>query len=159
ATLNATTLTPGSHSITAVYGGDANFLGSTSAPLTQTVTSQPPDFAVATNSQTATVAAGQSTTFNFTITPNNGFINQIAFSCSGHPGEVSCSSNPSRAPPSGNGGAVTTVATISTTTSVASLTPPSSARPAASFASGYAVWLPGTLGLVGLVLTRRRKPD
>src|SRR5205814_7346045 len=32
-----TPLAVGSHTITAVYGGDANFAGSTSAPLTQTV--------------------------------------------------------------------------------------------------------------------------
>ena len=37
ATLTTSSLTPGSHSITAVYGGDADFLASTSPVLTQTV--------------------------------------------------------------------------------------------------------------------------
>ena len=37
ATLSTKTLAVGSHSITVVYGGDTNFLGSTSAVLTQTV--------------------------------------------------------------------------------------------------------------------------
>jgi hypothetical protein len=37
ATLSTKTLAVGSHSITVTYGGDANFLGSTSAVLTQTV--------------------------------------------------------------------------------------------------------------------------
>lgn len=37
ATFNISTLPVGNHSITAVYSGDGNFLGSTSAPLTQTV--------------------------------------------------------------------------------------------------------------------------
>lgn len=38
ATLSLSTLAAGSHTITAVYGGDANFAGSTSAPITETVT-------------------------------------------------------------------------------------------------------------------------
>ena len=37
ATLSTKTLAVGSHSITVVYGGDTNFLASTSAVLTQTV--------------------------------------------------------------------------------------------------------------------------
>jgi autotransporter-associated beta strand protein len=39
ATFTAQSLSAGTHSITAVYGGDANFTTSTSAPLTQTVSS------------------------------------------------------------------------------------------------------------------------
>jgi hypothetical protein len=37
ATFTTSTLTPGSHSITAVYGGDTNFTGSTSAPLIEQI--------------------------------------------------------------------------------------------------------------------------
>ncbi len=37
ATFSTTTLTPGRHTISAVYGGDTNFAGSTSVALTQTV--------------------------------------------------------------------------------------------------------------------------
>jgi hypothetical protein len=37
ATFTTTALTAGSHTLTAVYGGDANFPGATAAPLTQTV--------------------------------------------------------------------------------------------------------------------------
>jgi YVTN family beta-propeller protein len=156
AAFSATTLTPGSHSITAVYGGDANFGGSTSSVLTQVVTSQPPDFAVATNSASATVAAGQSTTFNFTITPNNGFISQINFSCSGQPAGVACSFNPQTVTPNGSG-TITTMLTVSTTTSVATMNAPLELRAAATLIAGYRLWLPGTLGLAGLLLAGRRK--
>lgn len=38
ATLSISTLAVGTHSITAVYGGDANFAGSTSSAVTQTIT-------------------------------------------------------------------------------------------------------------------------
>jgi autotransporter-associated beta strand protein len=42
ATLSISSLSLGGHSITAVYGGDSNFTGSTSSTLTQTVTPGPP---------------------------------------------------------------------------------------------------------------------
>src|SRR5207245_933868 len=40
ATFTTSGLTAGTHSITAIYGGDANFAGSTSPVLTQTVTTE-----------------------------------------------------------------------------------------------------------------------
>jgi len=45
ASFSISTLTVGSHSISAIYDGDANFTSSTSAPLTETVNNSPP-FAV-----------------------------------------------------------------------------------------------------------------
>jgi hypothetical protein len=154
ATFNATTLAAGSHSITAVYGGDANFLSSTSAALTQTVASQPPDFGVATGSASATVPAGQSTTFNFTITPNNGFISSIGFSCSGQPVGVTCSFNPQTVTPNGTS-AVTTVLTVSTTTNVATMNSAGEERRVASIGS-YGLWFSSAFGVLGLVLAGRR---
>jgi YVTN family beta-propeller protein len=156
ATFNATTLAPGSHSITAMYGGDANFGGSVSSALAQVVTSQSPDFTVATNSASATVTAGQSTTLNFTVTPNNGFISPITFSCSGQPAGVTCSFNPQTVTPNSSS-AVTTVLTVSTTTSVATMNSPTEQRTAAARITGYRLWLPGTFGLAGLLLASRRK--
>jgi YVTN family beta-propeller protein len=156
ATFNATTLTPGSHSITAAYGGDANFLGSTSTALTQSVTSQPPDFSVATSAASATVAAGQSTTFNFSITPNNGFISPINFSCSGQPMGVTCVFNPATVTPNGSS-AVTTMLTVSTTTNVATLNSPGRQGPTAASIAGYGLWLPGAFGLAGLLFIGRSK--
>jgi hypothetical protein len=88
ATFATTTLAAGSHSITAVYAGDANFTGSTSTALTQTVNA--PDFSVGASPQTQTITAGQSGVVTFTVTPINGSTQTVAFSCSGLPAHSSC---------------------------------------------------------------------
>ena len=65
ATLTTSSLTPGSHSITAVYGGGADFLASTSPVLTQTV------LAVTSTSVIASAnpsVFGQTVTFTATVT-------------------------------------------------------------------------------------------
>ena len=69
ATFTTSALAVGSHSITASYGGDANFTASTSAPFTQTVKPVP----------TTTVASslnpssfGQGVTFTATVTATSG---------------------------------------------------------------------------------------
>jgi uncharacterized delta-60 repeat protein len=66
ATCTTTALSIGSHSITAVYAGDANFNGSTSSALTQNVTKTLTTTAVGT-SKTPTVF-GESVTFTATVT-------------------------------------------------------------------------------------------
>lgn len=70
ATLTTSTLTAGTHTITAVYGGDANYLGSTSAALHQVVNK-------ATTSSTVTSSLnpshhGQKVTFTATVTSTGG---------------------------------------------------------------------------------------
>jgi hypothetical protein len=69
ATFATTTLTAGSHSITAVYGGDANFSGSTSAVLTQFVTGT--DISVTLTHAPDPAVIGGKLTFVATVT-NNG---------------------------------------------------------------------------------------
>jgi len=66
ATFTISALTAGSHSITAVYGGDANFNGSTSPALTQTVTKAATTTAVSSSLNPSTF--GQSVTFTATVT-------------------------------------------------------------------------------------------
>jgi hypothetical protein len=154
ATFTTSLLTAGSHSITAVYGGSANFQASTSAALNQTVTSQPPDFSVASNSTSASVVAGQSVNVSLTITPTNGFASSISFACSGQPVGVSCSFNPQTVTPVGNGTPVTTVLTISTTTSVASLG--SRSTPGHAPSPVHGLWL--LSGIAGLVLASTHRP-
>jgi len=81
------TLSVGSHAITAVYGGDANFSGSTSAVLTETVTngtlaatsislvsSVNPSVSGQSVTFTATVKAATSGTPSGTVTFKNGTI-------------------------------------------------------------------------------------
>ena len=47
ATFSTSALTTGTHSITAVYGGDSNFFGSTSSPVLQTVAYTPAQISTA----------------------------------------------------------------------------------------------------------------
>src|SRR6202022_958176 len=69
ATFTTSALSVGSHSITASYGGDANFTASTSAPLTQMV--RPiPSTTVASSLNPSTF--GQGVTFTATVTATSG---------------------------------------------------------------------------------------
>ena len=68
ATLSISSLSVGTHSITASYGGDANDAGSTSAALTQTVTT-PTSSVTLTSSQNPSTA-GQFVTFFATVAPS-----------------------------------------------------------------------------------------
>ena len=64
------TLSAGSHSISAVYSGDSNFAGSTSATFTQAVMRTAT--AVAVTSDNAAPVYGQPLTFTSAVTPNVG---------------------------------------------------------------------------------------
>ena len=67
ATLTTTLLAAGSHSITAVYGGDANFNGSTSNTVTQTVSKTATSTTLASSATTA--KRGTTVTFTATVSP------------------------------------------------------------------------------------------
>jgi sugar lactone lactonase YvrE len=106
----------GSHTLTALYGGDRNFRASTSAPTSITV--GPPqtnsaDFTLASSGAvTQTVAAGSPATFTFIVQPQQGLASQISLSASGLPNLATVAFNPGYIPP---GSAATTVAlTIAT---------------------------------------------
>jgi sugar lactone lactonase YvrE len=85
AALTTSTLAAGSHSITAVYSGDANFASSTSAALTETID----DFAltIPTGGQNSlTLLPGTSGTLTFTVSPSGAtFPAAVTFSLSGLP--------------------------------------------------------------------------
>jgi hypothetical protein len=70
ATFTTSSLSAGSHSITAVYGGDSNFTGSTSPALTQTVGQAATTTALSSSANPSTV--GQAVTFTATVTPTSG---------------------------------------------------------------------------------------
>jgi hypothetical protein len=69
ATLTTSSLTVGSHSITAVYNGDTNFIGSTNASVSQTVSQASATTALAASAASPTVF-GQPVTFTATVTAN-----------------------------------------------------------------------------------------
>jgi len=96
ATFTTTSLSTGSHSITAQYSGDATFAAGASSALTQVVNaaSGAADFTVTAVPTTLTVIAGQPGLVSLTITPVNGSTQTINFNCNGLPQESSCSFQP-----------------------------------------------------------------
>jgi len=85
----------GSHSITAIYSGSAQVLGSASPALVESVTYFIGDFSIQSTPATATVNAGQSAAFQFAVTPAGGFSAPMNFSCSGLPALATCEFSPS----------------------------------------------------------------
>jgi len=110
AALLSTTLPAGTASLTAQYGGDANYSGSTTPVSTLTVS---PDFQVPTSLNAVTISSpGQSGTTTLAITGQPGYTGTISFtpaSCAGLPAEASCSFSPASVTGSG-----TTTITVST---------------------------------------------
>ena len=85
ATYVTASLAAGTHSITAVYAGDATFLSVTSSVVSQVVTDLTIDVAAA-GSPTATVSAGGTATYNLTIAPATGSVlPAVTLSASGAP--------------------------------------------------------------------------
>ena len=84
ATLTTTGLSsPGTHSITAVYGGDANNLGSTSNAVAVTV--NPATFTFSASPTSQTISSGASGSYTLTVTPSGSYTSQISFSCAFSP--------------------------------------------------------------------------
>ena len=67
AAFNTTSLSPGTHAITAVFAGDANNNSATSAVLTQTVQAST---TISVSSNNATVTYGQPVTYTASVTPS-----------------------------------------------------------------------------------------
>src|SRR5277367_2241626 len=73
ATLMTSTLTSGSHSITASYGGDTNFAASVSSAVTVTVSAPAKTATTTTVMPSATqLTSGQTLTLNITVAPSSG---------------------------------------------------------------------------------------
>jgi hypothetical protein len=117
ATMTTASLTAGTQSLIAEYGGDSAFAGSSSAAVSVTVSGAKPDFAIALAPTVGSVAAGASATVSVTLTPSGGFSGAVALACSGAPAGAACSFSPSSV--SLNGAAGTAMLTISTATRVA----------------------------------------
>ena len=117
ATLTTTALTAsGSHSITASYSGNSNFVASTSAPVTVSVSAAPPpNFQITLSSASGIASAGAPAMATVTITPQNSFSQAVTLSCGGLPSGASCTFSPSSVTP--KGGAATSALSISVTAS------------------------------------------
>lgn len=148
-TFQIATLAAGSHTITAQYAGDSTFIGSTSASVTITVVTTPPDYQVNIPNGSATIAAGQSATYNISVTPQGGFNGAINFACSGLPAASSCGFNPATLTP--NGSPVGTTLTIATTARTVAL-----ARPVRGVTLATILGF-GCMGIVFLGVPSRRR--
>jgi Bacterial Ig-like domain (group 3)/Beta-propeller repeat len=145
ATFATTTLVAGVHPITVQYGGDTNYLGSTSGALSQTVNAAA-SYTIAFNPTTLTVTRGQSGTVTITVTPIGGFNQSVALACSGLPILTTCTFNPLTVA-SANG---TSTLTIATDVGSAS----NGSGPAERPASGR-IWSAGLILGVGFLATLR----
>ncbi|MHB1744299.1 MAG: Ig-like domain repeat protein [Acidobacteriaceae bacterium] len=94
----------GTQVATAVYGGDVNYYGSTSASVTLSVTGGSPDFSLTPAKSTLSIATGgTSSTDTLTIGAMNGFSGSVTFSCTaGLPAGGSCGFTPATVSTSGN---------------------------------------------------------
>jgi Bacterial Ig-like domain (group 3)/FG-GAP-like repeat len=150
ATLQTSFASAGSYPITATYQGDANNLGSTSSPVTVVIAS--PDFTVSASPTSGSVAAGQSATYTFTVTPTAGYVGTVKFACGALPNLATCSFSPASITPSG-GTAVTSTLTVATAAASAMLHPERPFGPSSPWipAGGLAL-----AGIVGLAFTPNR---
>jgi len=121
AVYTTTTLGLGSHSLSAVYSGDTNFLPSTSAVATVAVGAASDFTLTPTNATAQSVPSGSSASFTFSVqTQGAPLSSPIALAVVGAPLGATASINPSYLPP---GGAVTAF-TLSVLTPKAELSHP-----------------------------------
>ena len=95
ADLATSSLAVGSHSITAVYSGSADFNADTSSAVAVTVSAVTPAFSLAATPTTMSIQQGQTGTATLTLTANSTFSGALSLTCSGAPANASCAVNPS----------------------------------------------------------------
>jgi hypothetical protein len=142
----------GLHNLQATYGGDATFPQATSPTLVEDIrASLPGDFTVNVSPQSATIKAGQTTTFTITVNPVNGLNSSITFACSGLPAASSCNFSPASLTPGGS--------PVSTTLTITTTAPSSAAVPIAGLNPWtFAAWpVAMVLGLFVVSLGNRSK--
>jgi len=148
----------GSHSLRAIYQGDATHQSSTSLTTpVQAQASATPNFQVSVAPATLSLTAGQSGTVIVSITPENAASLTapmfVTISCSGLPDQATCVSTPENVEIlPGATAAVTSSMVIGTQ---AASTTSSLVR---SNSVSWAILFPGALGLLGLAWGGRRKP-
>jgi Glycoside hydrolase family 44/Bacterial Ig-like domain (group 3) len=100
--LALSTLSVGTHSLSAAYGGDAADSASNSNAVMVTITapaSPPPtaspDYGLTLSSATLAMSQGTSGSLKVSVAPENGFNASLSFACSGLPSGWGCSFSPS----------------------------------------------------------------
>jgi hypothetical protein len=108
-----------------VVGVSSAGTGPASNVVSATVPTQvsSPSFTLSLNPTSVTLNSGQSASTTITVTPQNGFNQQVSFTCSGLPLAATCSFSPSTVTPGGN--TPTTTLTIATKAAMNPLHAPS----------------------------------
>jgi len=88
ATISTSTLSAGTHLITASYAGSANFLPAVSTPLTLNV--NPQDYALTTPNPSITIKTERHLTTKVTLTSIGAFADQVALACTNLPLHATC---------------------------------------------------------------------
>jgi hypothetical protein len=95
-------------------GGSAYFTSIGRLAVYYTNSAVTAGFAIGATPSTLSIKAGATGTATITVTPINGFNQQVTFTCSGLPSESACSFSPSSVIPDGSAASTTTI-TITTT--------------------------------------------
>ncbi len=121
ATYSTSTLTAGSHSITAAFQANTNFTAS-SAALTQVMSAPAGSFTISASPATQFIKGAGATVYQVTLTSVGAFAGQINLACAGLPADASCTfaSNPTLTA----GGTATVAMTVNTTVADAKLVKP-----------------------------------
>jgi hypothetical protein len=96
ATLAPIFTTLGVHNLTAVYGGNSDFLTSTSAVFAETIV--PGDFSITATPTKANVYTGQAAAVQVSVASLQGFNQALGITCSGLPANATCSFSPATLP-------------------------------------------------------------
>jgi hypothetical protein len=143
ASYKASFSSPGNHTITAAYSGDATNLAA-SGTVTQTVDA--PIALDSGDSTSLTVAAGRSVTTQVSVKGVAGFGGTVNFSCTGLPMNAACSFAPASVTVSGAAAATTTLTVSTTAMTAASVREGESSRTLTVLACGLPL-----LGLLTLL--------
>jgi sugar lactone lactonase YvrE len=134
------TSTPSGPTVSAQYSGDGNY-----AAETTTVSFQQPSYTISAVPPSLTIQQGSSGSVTFTVTPQNGFNEQVSLSCDAStlPKGVTCSFSPASVTPDGIHAATTTLTVQTTGASIAAIDR-SKAKPPA--------WLPRGGAMLALLV-------
>ena len=100
--------TSGMRTLTASYGGDSNFLGSSSSAMNQAVS----DFVISVTPATQTITPGQSAVYTLNMASVNGFSGNVSLACSGGPASSTCNISPASVTLNGTAAAAATATLV-----------------------------------------------
>jgi N-acetylneuraminic acid mutarotase len=108
ATYPTSSLSVGSHNITAVYTAGAGFNNSTSNTVVEVIS--PADFTISASPSAQTIYEGEAASYRITIKPGVGFDLPVALSCTQLPANTTCKFSPATV----SGGSGSTTLTVQT---------------------------------------------